>query len=137
MENRNEEVEQLLGNSDLEPIARGSLKWRKRSLLYTITVHLLLVAALLGNLYQYTRATAHSQRLTNCKIIQIQSHGTYVISNNFLIVPGLRSLRTVVRKEHPEHGVANSAFDGPPSNATATAWTQLLQRAGSSNSRRN
>lgn len=107
MEIVREEEERLLGEPDpkkLNRLRNSKIRWMVS---YSTVLHCLLVISILGNLIQYMRLPISSERLT--------------------IFSDLRNLPTVVKNEHPEHGVANSEFDGPPSNTSARAWTNLLQ----------
>lgn len=87
--------------------------------------------SLVLNVLQFvcSRAARNGDTLTICKMQQ--SFRTPGLALKSLIVPELQNLRTVVKSEHPEHGIRFSNFDGPPSKESAQAWRKLLARKSS------
>ncbi|KAF2443855.1 hypothetical protein P171DRAFT_474012 [Karstenula rhodostoma CBS 690.94] len=111
-----DEEKHLLSASDFEseqgdhfehPAAHDGLRRTFSSPHFTFVILILLLVSVITNIFQFLQPNTSSFQ-----------------SSTF---PGLQNLKHQINTHHAEHGVKNSDYQGAPSNATAAAWTTLLQ----------
>ncbi|KAK7182981.1 hypothetical protein DPSP01_010298 [Paraphaeosphaeria sporulosa] len=89
------------------PLAQQSLRRTFSFSYFTSVVSILLLISVTTNVFQY-----------------LQLRPSAFQPSSF---PGLQNLKHQIKTHHAEHGVKNSDYQGGHTNATAAAWTALLQ----------